>query len=84
MPRLAYAARTLLAQVGGDTSCIIGDPDGFGVHRNVMVSVRHQAQVDRDPRVQRTMAVESDLGRVLLVEIVSGRAGDLAHDFDLG
>jgi hypothetical protein len=85
MARLAYAARRLLEQVGGDASCVVGAPDGFGVHRTVMVSASLPlSALEADPRVRQVQVVGTALGDVALVQVVTGRLGDVADDFDLG
>jgi hypothetical protein len=76
MARIAYAARTLLEQAGGQP---IGDPDGLGVTRSVAVPLGDldPASVDADDRVRAAVAV----GDVLIVTFVTGRKADLTHPF---
>ena len=104
MTRIAYAARTLLQQVGCDHSpteglegaesgsgglsgpiqgqCgVVGDPDGLGVHRTVMVG--KDIDVSSDPRVKTQVTVSTELGDVTLVTVRSNRLGDLTYPFDL-
>jgi hypothetical protein len=81
MARKAYAARTLLEQVGGE---VVGDPDGLRVHRTVMVSHLHADALARDDRVEQVVVVDTALGEVALVEFVAGTRADLTHPFDLG
>lgn len=84
MARIAYAARTLLKQVGGDASSVVGDTDALGVHRTVMVSTGLPLDaLEDDDRVSGVTVVHTDLGDVALVEFVSGRRADLTHPFDL-
>lgn len=82
MPRIAYAARTLLEQVQGD---VVGDPDGFGVHRTVMISAQHESldQIEKDRRVRDLVVVGTELGDVALVSFVTGREADLTDSFRL-
>lgn len=77
MARIAYAARTLLNQVGG---VAVGEPDGLGVIRSVAVdaySVR--GPLHDDDRI-REWAVAGD---VLIVTFVTGRKADLTHPFEV-
>lgn len=87
MTRVAYAAKKLLEQVGcrDHPACgVVGDPDGFGVHRTVMVPAQHADVLVDDPRVRAVEVVTSDLGQVALVTVVSGRLGDTTQAFALG
>lgn len=80
MARIAYAARKLLEQTGGD---VVGEADGFGVHRSVMVSYQHADALAADDRVAAVTVADTALGRVALVDFVTGRRADLTYPFDL-
>ena len=90
--RLAYAARTLLEQVGctheplqegQNGPCgVVGDPDGYGVHRTVMVPPEVAQRVSGDPRVLEVAVVSTALGEVGLVKFRSNRLGDLTQPFE--
>lgn len=77
MARVAYAVRRLLQQVDGS---VVGDPDGFGVHRSVSVDPEYAEALGRDRRV----AAVTVAGGEALVDLVTGRDADRDHPFDLG
>lgn len=77
MHRVAYAARTLIDQVGGQ---VVGDPDQFGVHRSVAVPATLAGAVGQDRRVAAVAVV----GDHALVDFVSGRVADLTDPFTVG
>lgn len=74
--RVAYAARALLEQVNGT---VVGEPDGWGVRRTVVVDPKTAEQAAADERVVDVVVV----GDVALVEFATGRRGDLAHPYRL-
>lgn len=81
MPRVARALETLLDQVNGE---VVGSPDGFGVHRSAMVTVTAPLDaLELDSRIKKITVVATALGDVALVDVVSGRGGDLTDPFDL-
>lgn len=79
MARVAKAAQQLLDQVGGS---VVGDQDGFGVYRSVVVPfVKAQRVLDPGEHRVRSLA---RLGDELFVTFVAGTAADHTEPFDLG
>lgn len=74
----------LLRQVDGE---VIGDPDGFGVYRNVLIrdahAVQHLVLGDSDPRVRGSALIESDHGVAAIITFVPGTAADSTVPFEL-
>lgn len=79
--RLAYAARQLLQQVDGEP---VGDPDGLGVIRTVMITTTADLEaIEADARVTQVDVVDTDLGPVALVRFRTDRLGDVIGNFNL-
>lgn len=77
MARIAYAARTLLEQVGGQA---VGDPDGIGVIRSVAVDAYAvRGPLHLDDRISEWAVVDD----TLIVTFVTGRKADLTHPFEI-
>lgn len=89
MRRVAKAAQQLLSQVDEQvtrvSSCVVGDPDGYGVYRSVQVdAVAIRGPLADDPRVRAIAVLDSAAGPVAIVTFVAGTAADRTEPFDLG